>query len=139
MVTRREQLLEMLVAEEHRLARAVPELRKEVHHHISYLKGRLQDLDDEIDKTVRRSEAWRPKTEILRNVPRVGKVRGPKKAILAVAASILTAAYYVLRDQVLYRDLGPLYLARLDQDLTAQRQARRIQELGYEVQIRRAA
>ena len=62
MVTRREQLLEMLVAEEHRLARAVPELRKEVHHHISYLKGRLQDLDDEIDKTVRRSEAWRRKT-----------------------------------------------------------------------------
>ncbi|MBV8134343.1 MAG: IS110 family transposase, partial [Deltaproteobacteria bacterium] len=34
--------------------------------------------------------------------------RGPKKAILAVAASILTAAYYVLRDQVPYRDPGPL-------------------------------
>jgi transposase len=74
LVTRREQLLEMLVAEEHRLQRAVPELRKEVRHHISYLKGRLQDLDDEIDKTVRRSEAWRRKTEILRSVPGVGKV-----------------------------------------------------------------
>jgi len=65
--------------------------------------------------------------------------RGPKKAILAVAASILTTAYYVLRDQVPYRDLGPLYFARLDQDRTAQRLARRIQELGYEVQIRKAA
>src|SRR5262249_30317042 len=32
--------------------------------------------------------------------------RGPKKAILALAASLLTAAYYVLRDQVPYRDLG---------------------------------
>ena len=65
--------------------------------------------------------------------------RGPKKAILAVAASILTAAYHVLRDQVPYRDLGPLHLARLDQDRTAQRLARRIKELGYEVQIRKAA
>ena len=65
--------------------------------------------------------------------------RGPKKAILAVAASILTSAYYVLRDQVPYRDLGPLYFARLDRDRTAQRLARRIQELGYEVQIRKAA
>ena len=28
-----------------------------------------------------------------------------------MAASILTTAYYVLRDQVPYRDLGPLYFA----------------------------
>jgi hypothetical protein len=56
-----------------------------------------------------------------------------------VAASILTAAYHVLRDQVPYSDLGPLYFARLDQDRTAQRLARRIKELGYEVQIRKAA
>ena len=56
-----------------------------------------------------------------------------------MAASILTSAYYVLRDQVPYRDLGPLYFARLDRDRTAQRLARRIQELGYEVQIRKAA
>lgn len=74
LVIRRELLLEMLVAEEHRLQHAVPELRKEVRHHISYLKGRLQDLEDEIDKTVRRSEAWRRKSEILRSVPGVGKV-----------------------------------------------------------------
>ena len=63
--------------------------------------------------------------------------RGPNKAILAVAASILTAAYYLLRDQLPYRDLGPLYFARLDQERTAQRLARRISELGYEVEIRK--
>jgi hypothetical protein len=65
--------------------------------------------------------------------------RGPNKAILAVAASILTAAYYVLRDQVPYRDLGPRYFARLDQERTAQRLARRLEALGFEVQIRKAA
>ena len=64
---------------------------------------------------------------------------GPKKAIVAVAASILTAAYCLLRDQIPYRDLGPLYLARLDQERTAQRLMRRIKELGYEVEIRKAA
>lgn len=65
--------------------------------------------------------------------------RGPKKAVIAVAASILTAAYFLLRDQVPYRDLGPQYFARLDQDRTAQRLARRIRELGYDVEIRKAA
>jgi transposase len=65
--------------------------------------------------------------------------RGPKKAIVAVAASILTAAYYLLRDQVPYHDLGPQYFARLDQDRIVQRLARRITELGYQVQIQKAA
>lgn len=65
--------------------------------------------------------------------------RGPEKAILAVAALILTAAYFWLRDQVPDRDPGALDFARFDQDRTAQRLARRIKELGYEVQIRKAA
>ncbi|HEY2105768.1 MAG TPA: IS110 family transposase, partial [Candidatus Binataceae bacterium] len=64
--------------------------------------------------------------------------RGPKKAVLAVAASILTTAYYLLHNHV-YRDLGPQYFSRLDQDRTAQRLVRRIKELGYEVQISKAA
>ena len=33
--------------------------------------------------------------------------RGAKKAVCAVAASILTAAYHMLRDGTLYQDLGP--------------------------------
>jgi transposase len=65
--------------------------------------------------------------------------RGPKKAVVAVAASILTIAYHLLRDRAPYRDLGPRYFTRLDRDRTAQRLARRIRELGYEVQISKAA
>ncbi|MBV8454362.1 MAG: hypothetical protein JOZ29_19120 [Deltaproteobacteria bacterium] len=60
-------------------------------------------------------------------------------AVLAVAASILTVAYYLLGNEVPYRDLGPLYFARLDRDRTAQRLVRRIKELGYDVEIRKAA
>ena len=94
-------------------------------------------------KTVLVQCAWaatRNKNNYLRaQFVRLRARRGSKKAIIAVAASILTTVYYLLRNQVPYRDLGALYFARIDQERTAQRLARRIKELGYEVQIRKAA
>jgi transposase len=65
--------------------------------------------------------------------------RGPKKAVVAVAASILTAAYHLIRDGQEYRDLGHDYFTRRDSDRIAQRLAKRIRQLGYEVQIIKAA
>jgi transposase len=73
LVMRREQLLEMLVAEKHRLDRAAGLLHKELRHHIAYLEGRIKDLERDIDKTVRRSDLWRRKSEIVRSVPGFGK------------------------------------------------------------------
>jgi transposase len=64
---------------------------------------------------------------------RIKARRGPKKAILAVAASMLTAAYYMLRDGVAYRDLGPAYLDRRDRTRTINRLLRRRHELGYDL------
>ena len=74
LVMRREQLVAMLVAEEHRLKRASAPVRKELRHHISYLEGRIKDSEEEIDKTVRRSDAWRRKRDIVHSVPGLGKV-----------------------------------------------------------------
>ena len=65
--------------------------------------------------------------------------RGAMKAIVAVAASILTAAYHMLRDGVPYRELGPTYFDRRDKAALAQRLARRIKDLGYDVQLNAAA
>jgi len=65
--------------------------------------------------------------------------RGPKKAILAVAASMLTAAYYILRDDVLYRDLGADYFIRRDKAKLTRRLVRRLEDLGLQVEIRPAA
>ena len=65
--------------------------------------------------------------------------RGPKKAVVAVAASILSAAYHLLRDEAPYRDLGAHYFLRVDQDRKAHRLARQIRQLGYEVEIHKAA
>ena len=39
---------------------------------------------------------------------RIKARRGPKKAIMAVAASILTAIYHMLKDGTMYKDLGSI-------------------------------
>jgi transposase len=60
--------------------------------------------------------------------------RGPKKAICAVAASILTAAYHMLRDGTFYQDLGPDHFGhRRHGDRTA-RLIKQLTALGYTVQ-----
>ena len=61
--------------------------------------------------------------------------RGAKKAILAVAASMLTAAYHMLRNGVEYRDLGADHFSRRDRSKAIQRLVRRLNDLGCEVQL----
>jgi transposase len=73
LVMRREQLLEMLVAEKQRLSRVSGTMRKELRHHIAYLEGRLKQVEEDVDKTVRRSDAWRRKSEMVRSVPGCGR------------------------------------------------------------------
>ena len=61
--------------------------------------------------------------------------RGPKKAILAVAASMLTAAYFMLRDGVEYHDLGPQHFAQRDKEQVAKRLLQRLRDLGVNVEV----
>jgi hypothetical protein len=65
--------------------------------------------------------------------------RGHAKAVVAVAASILTIAYQMLRTGEPYRDLGVDYLTRRDPEREAPRAVRKLQSLGYEVETRKAA
>ena len=64
--------------------------------------------------------------------------RGPKKAIVAVAASMLTAAYFILRDETDYHDLGGRYLANRNKHYITQRLLRRLHDLGVEVEVKAA-
>jgi transposase len=57
--------------------------------------------------------------------------RGPKKAICAVAASILTAVYHMLRDGTFYHDLGANYFDRASAEARANRLVRQIANLGF--------
>ena len=62
--------------------------------------------------------------------------RGPQKAICAVAASILTAAYHMLKDGTCYQDLGPEHFSRRSKTTHSQRLVRQLQRLGYAVEIK---
>lgn len=70
---------------------------------------------------------------------RIRARRGSKKAILAVAASILTTIYYMLRDGTEYRELGSRYFTQVDRAKVAQRLVGRLTRLGYQVQLKEAA
>ncbi len=61
--------------------------------------------------------------------------RGAKKAISAVAASILTAAYHMLKDGTLYHDLGPDHFDRRAKTLQTKRLLTRLEWLGYAVPL----
>jgi transposase len=65
--------------------------------------------------------------------------RGPKKAAVAVAASILTTAYHMLADGTCYQDLGADHFARRNPARTVAKLANRIRNLGFQVEIRPAA
>jgi len=65
--------------------------------------------------------------------------RGPKKAILAIAASMLTAVYHMLRDGVEFHDLGADYFAHHDKHQIAKRLLRRLHDLGVEVDVKSIA
>jgi transposase len=63
--------------------------------------------------------------------------RGSKKAALAVAASILTSAYHMLKHGVEYHDLGSNHFER-DKLAQAKRLLRRLKALGLEVTVKAA-
>jgi transposase len=65
--------------------------------------------------------------------------RGPKRAIVAVAASILTAAYHMLRDGVEYRDLGATYFTQRNASKLQRQLIARLRRLGLDVEVRPAA
>lgn len=60
---------------------------------------------------------------------------GQCKAVTAVAASILTAVYWMLRRGVGYQDLGADHFDRTDRNRLAARLARKLGELGFNVTV----
>ena len=61
--------------------------------------------------------------------------RGAKKAILAVASSMLTAIWHMLKHDVDYRDLGADHFSRRDKSKTILRLVRRLNDLGCDVTV----
>lgn len=67
------------------------------------------------------------------------KHRGAKKAIVAVAHSLLGVIYHMLSRKTTFKDLGPDHFDKLNKKRTASRLVRRLTELGYKVSLEEPA
>jgi transposase len=66
---------------------------------------------------------------------RLQSKRGPQKAICAVAASLLTAIYHILKDGTEHHDLGAAYFDRRPTEVKAHHLVARLKKLGFTVQL----
>jgi len=74
LLTRRRQVLEMLIAERNRLEHALPAVRRGITQHIRWLERQLHDVDRDLDDSIQGSPIWRAKENLLRSAPGVGPV-----------------------------------------------------------------
>ena len=75
LLARRRQIIEMLVAEKHRLG-ATPHasVRSGINRHIAWLERQLENADHDLDLRVRESPVWHAKEKLLRTAPGVGPI-----------------------------------------------------------------
>jgi transposase len=66
---------------------------------------------------------------------RIARRRGAQRAVVAVAHSILTATFFILRDGVDYQDLGPEHFHRLSPDKVVRDLVKRLEKLGHRVTL----
>jgi len=62
--------------------------------------------------------------------------RGKKRALVAVGHKILIAAYFILKDKVAYKELGPEYLQDLKKEKQINRHLKILKELGVNLQVK---
>jgi len=73
LLSRRRQLVEMLVMEKNRLATAsTVQVRKSLKSHIQALTSQLQELEEDLKDFLRQSPLWLTKDQLLQSVPGVG-------------------------------------------------------------------
>lgn len=72
LMTRRRQIIAMIVSERQRLGLAPPRVRRSIERLLKALQRELDSLDGDIDTLVKTSPAWRDKENLLASVPGVG-------------------------------------------------------------------
>lgn len=72
LMTRRRQLIQMLVAEKNRLSTVSKLNRKDIEEHIQWLQKRLGNIDNNIQREIKSSPVWRCKDNILQSAPGIG-------------------------------------------------------------------
>lgn len=76
LLTRRRQLVEMLVAEKNRLVTVQhrPALKRDLEAHIKWLEKRVDQSDENLQQQLEQSPVWRVNDQLLQSVPGVGGI-----------------------------------------------------------------
>ena len=74
LVTRRQQVIQMLTAEKNRRSNAAAPIGVAIERHLEWLEGELRRLDGEICQMVEHNPQWKAQAAMLRTVPGVGPV-----------------------------------------------------------------
>jgi transposase len=73
LVTRRRQVIEMIVAEGNRARRLeIRRLKKRIDRHLEVLQKELTEIERELDDTIRNSPIWRESEDLMTSVPGIG-------------------------------------------------------------------
>jgi transposase len=73
LLTRRRQLIEMLIAERNRLSRTDEDVQPNIKDHIKWLKEALSDINNDLERRIQSSPTWHEKDNLLRSVLGIGK------------------------------------------------------------------
>ena len=73
LLTRRQQVLEMIQRERNRLELAVGPVRTDIRETIAFLVKRLKHTDRDLDEQLRQSPVWREREQLLKAIPGVGR------------------------------------------------------------------
>jgi transposase len=65
--------------------------------------------------------------------------QGKKRALIAVGHKILVMAYHIIKNGVPYKELGKDYLLHRREDKIVKNHIKRLRDLGYEVELKKAA
>ena len=74
LTTRRRQIIDMITAEQNRMRCVSAPVKADIKAHITWLKKRLKDLDDDVSRQIRTTPVWREKDDLLQSVPGIGTV-----------------------------------------------------------------
>ena len=82
-----------------------------------------------------RAAAITKKSYLSAQYRRIRARRGGKRAAVAIAHSILTIIYHLIRDGTTYEDLGTEYFEERARDRALHQSVKRIERLGYQVSV----
>jgi transposase len=74
LMSRRKQVIEMIVAENNRLLSTRLELRPRLQEHLDWLEAELEELNQQINDFISKTPVFKIKDEILQSTPGVGKI-----------------------------------------------------------------